>query len=58
MSPSAVYCPQYFDKSFFAHRCTATMETGIKGTQRNSAAAAGRLTKHSTAKRVSGASMA
>ena len=58
MSPSAVYCPQYFESSFFAHVCTAAMATGMSGTQTSSTTAAGTLTKHSTTKSVSGASIA
>ena len=58
MSPKAVYCPQYLESSFLAHRCTATMAAGISGTQRNSTSAAGKFTKLSTPNSVRGASMA
>ena len=50
--------PQYFDKSFFAHVCTAAMDTGISGTQTSRTTADGTLTKHRYTNSVRGASMA
>lgn len=50
--------PPIARQELFAHVCTAAMATGISGTHTSSANAAGILTKHSTAKSVSGASMA
>ena len=58
VSPRAVYCPQYFDKSFFAHVCTSAIDTGISGTQISSTTADSKFTLTSTTKSVSGASMA
>ena len=54
----AVYCPQYFESSFFAHRCTATIAAGMSGTQISSTTALGRFTRLNTINSVSGASIA
>ena len=58
LSPSAVYCPQYLERSFLAHVCTTAIDTGIRGTHIRSTIADGTFTNKSTTKSVSGASIA
>ena len=57
-SPMAVYLPQYLANMRFAKRDTATMDTGISGTQASSTAATRQLTNTQMPNSSSGESMA
>ena len=57
-SPMEVYLPQYLAKIRLAYRDTATMDSGIRGTQHSRARAVGQSSQTHRQNRITGASMA